>query len=409
MATNTVYINMCFGEDQPEVHVSSCGGKCSCGSGNGDGDGDGPKEDGPTEMGLTLLGGNSANTEFRCMEVTDTGFAVGGLTKGSSALLANFDNDLNLVETASYSTQGPVIKDFIKTENQYVIATGDREGSSFLVWDGQYKSKSHVKIYYRHGTWQTTPTPPFSLNQVIKTPHDFAGEAAYICPLGAGEYGTAVVAFDNNFKQIRYVSSIKGDMTSVVADKNRVISVGWTGNSAYLADMDENLTVKKQMIFDAGKKVAFSKILKIENGYLIVGEVTDQSGKISIILLNIDEELSIIKKKVIEGLASHYVRNVTIRPKGGYLISGECDTLNTVGKEAFIIALSSNLTIDKALQFGGTANDGAYSAKQIGDGTYVVVGYTKSVGALQDGFIATFKGEFIDLDRAYAQISRHDC
>lgn len=136
---------------------------------------------------------------------------------------------------------------------------------------------------------------------------------------------------------------------------------------------------------------AQSIIETIDGDYVIAGnsqsidyDLNSNLGNFDCWVIRINHTGSIIWKKSFGGGGYDYARSIIQAPNGGFLCVGETnsqngDITNPYGQEDFwVVKLNENGEIEWKKNYGGSSNEGGYSACVTNDGNYIIAGSSES-------------------------------
>jgi len=221
-----------------------------------------------------------------------------------------------------------------------------------------------------------------------------------------------IVKYDNEGNEV-WKNVIGGDATETFSDvveteDNGFIAIGQTKGEisgldyhdkedALIVKYDGNGKLVWKDTFGGTKSEIFSSIIKVNDGYLVVGysastdydlQGLDTKGNFDILLVKYKEDGTISWKKVFGGSELDSPDKIKQTPDGGYVIVGasQSDILdknnNTIAnkglRDALILKLNSNFELEWQKTYGGSGDDRFNGIEFTEDGGYIVVGGASS-------------------------------
>jgi hypothetical protein len=118
-----------------------------------------------------------------------------------------------------------------------------------------------------------------------------------------------------------------------------------------------------------------------DGGYILAGYTMPLGGTSDAYFVRLDANGSKLWEKTFGGRGDDVARFVQQTSDGGYIVVGYTKSLGAGGADVYVLKMDpkGNKLWEKT--FGGSGDDGAYSVQQVDDGGYIVAGYTSSFGA----------------------------
>jgi hypothetical protein len=119
-----------------------------------------------------------------------------------------------------------------------------------------------------------------------------------------------------------------------------------------------------------------------DGGYIVAGN-TDSfgAGKRDMWVLKLDVSGNIQWQRTYGGSEDDEASSVQQTADGGYIVAGYTSSFGTGKKDAWVLKLDKDGSVEWQKTYGGSEDDEAFSIHQAADGGYIVAGYTSSSGA----------------------------
>jgi len=171
-----------------------------------------------------------------------------------------------------------------------------------------------------------------------------------------------------------------------------------------LAKVDENGNIKWQKAIGTENDDAAYSILKVSDGYLVVGYTNKNTDKKLYgegIILKVSDNGDILWQKEINTKKVESLRDIVKAENGGYIAVGMAWGAK---RDIAIVGLDDNGSVTWTKILGSDGYDEAYAIAHITDDMYVVVGYTAGLGenfhqgtcgnhTCEDGIVITIEGD----------------
>lgn len=142
--------------------------------------------------------------------------------------------------------------------------------------------------------------------------------------------------------------------------------------------INDNGEEEWQKTFGGEKSEEGTDIVKVENGYTIVGNTESKGkGKWDVWLLHIDKEGTQIWDNTFGGGDNEMANSLVQTTDGGYAIGGYTYSFAVASLDAWIVKADSLGKEEWAKAFGGPSTDEFYKIIQTKDNNLLAVGYTK--------------------------------
>ncbi|KLO22379.1 fibronectin type III domain-containing protein [Marinitoga sp. 1155] len=259
-----------------------------------------------TSSNITLLGINSGKIEFR-----------------------EYDNNLNLLNSTPTNVAGDIINDYIKlSDNSYIIVGSSSTGDFIAKIDPSNGSTLLNTLIYSKA----------KLNSVINI-IDEDGKGKYI--LSGSKNGSGyLIKLDENFnvESEKLLSDIEA-IYDINDSGNDIVLAGFITNDLVVKTYSYRLNEIFSPIYENDFINTFVKILKTEDGYLIV--LNSNNGNIEI--LRTDFSLNVIEKHIY-GKGNDIANGIIKTSDGGYIMFGQTKSFNdSEYGNSYIIKTDSNL------------------------------------------------------------------
>lgn len=130
-----------------------------------------------------------------------------------------------------------------------------------------------------------------------------------------------------------------------------------------------------------GCDYAFDVIQTVDDGFLLAGVTNYWSNNSDMWLVKTYANGSVEWDQTYGGLGHDQAHSVIQTPDGGFLIVGDTESYGAGDEDIWLVKTYSNGTIKWNQTFGGSDIDRAYSLIPTLDGSFIIVGMTRSYGA----------------------------
>ena len=118
-----------------------------------------------------------------------------------------------------------------------------------------------------------------------------------------------------------------------------------------------------------------------DGNYIAAGATGTKSNSMDFYIAKINTSGSILWSKTYGGSGYDTARSVEQTKDGGYIVAGETESFGTPDENGnrcdfWVMKLDASGNQQWAKTYGGPQRDGAYEVHQLGDGGYIVAGYT---------------------------------
>ncbi len=145
-----------------------------------------------------------------------------------------------------------------------------------------------------------------------------------------------------------------------------LVKVDANGSEQWNRTLNENK-------FDESQSVQQTR----DGGYIVAGWTAGDDAW----LIKTDANGSLQWKKKFGGAGYDFAFSVQQAQDGGYIIGGSTRSYGAGESNAWLISTDANGSEQWNRTFGGIENNGIYSVQEIGNGEYVLAGFTESYGA----------------------------
>jgi len=286
------------------------------------------------------IGGSGDDEANSVQQAADGGYIVLGTTDSSGA----GGSDMYLIKTDASGT--------VAWSNTYGGADDEKGSSVALTADGGYiltgETRANGKQVY-----------------LVKT--DASGVKTWDVAIGSG-----------NEKGLDVAQTTDGGY--IVTGETK--SFG-NGKQIYLVKTDASGVITWEVaIGGAGDEKAYAVAQTTDGGYIIAGE-TDSvgAGGVDVYLVKTDSAGTIVWDTTFGGAGDDVGYAVELTADGGYIVTGETDSIGAGGLDAYLIKTDALGNETWSGTFGGAGDDAPVAGHQTADGGYVLAGTTDSIGA----------------------------
>jgi uncharacterized delta-60 repeat protein len=141
-----------------------------------------------------------------------------------------------------------------------------------------------------------------------------------------------------------------------------------------------------------------------DGGYIVAGNTWSfGTGYSDFLILKLRADGSITWQDVYGGIDPDYARAIEPTSDGGYIVAGWTESFGAGSHDAWILKLRADGSIDWQRTYGGSAGDEVSSIQQSTDGGYIVAGWTESFGAgSRDAWVLKLRANgSIDWQKSY--------
>jgi hypothetical protein len=185
--------------------------------------------------------------------------------------------------------------------------------------------------------------------------------------------------WSNTFGDVEYD---KGYSVHQTSDGGYILT-GITGNTSdvWLIKTDSNgnelwnKTYGDTELIESGNCI----VQTADSGYIITGSVSDIDNT-SLLLLKFDMNGNVEWNRVFGGIDSDIGYSVQQTPEGSYIIVGSTRSYGAGLSDVWLIKTDSNGEKVWDKTFGGSSNEGGREVQQTVDGDYIIIGSTESFG-----------------------------
>jgi hypothetical protein len=119
-----------------------------------------------------------------------------------------------------------------------------------------------------------------------------------------------------------------------------------------------------------------------EGGFVVAGNTwSSGAGYSDFWILKLRADGTIYWQKVYGGNVWDYATSMDQTADGGYIVAGWTESFGAGAKDAWVLKLRADGSIDWQRTYGGTAQEEVSSIQRTADGGYIVAGWTESFGA----------------------------
>jgi uncharacterized repeat protein (TIGR02543 family)/uncharacterized delta-60 repeat protein len=122
-----------------------------------------------------------------------------------------------------------------------------------------------------------------------------------------------------------------------------------------------------------------------DGGYIVAGETSSfGAGNYDIWILKLSPTGDIEWQKTYGGGQEDYAMSIEQTSDGGYIAAGVTSSFGAGSRDAWVLKLHSDGSVDWQKAYGGSSNDYAWAIQQTSDGGYIMAGETYSFGDASD-------------------------
>jgi hypothetical protein len=159
---------------------------------------------------------------------------------------------------------------------------------------------------------------------------------------------------------------------------------GAGGYDLYIVKLDGSGSFQwSKTVGGSGNEYDHSCIIQTTDGGFVVAGLTTSfgAGGADMFIVKLDINGTLQWSKTVGGTAADYIYSIIQTTDGGYIVAGSTNSFGAGNTDMYIVKIDSGGTLQWSKTMGGSGYDLAYSIIQATDGSYVVAGYTNSVGA----------------------------
>ncbi len=163
---------------------------------------------------------------------------------------------------------------------------------------------------------------------------------------------------------------IVGSSTSNVQNK----TVAWVLNLSF----DGEILWDRTYLESTGGEFRYA--LKMDNAFLLVGNVFQPSGEQDGCVVRIDEKGTLLWKTTIDRTGIEKLFSATRTDDDDFVLAGLASSIDATNLDAWIIKLDGKGNVLWNMTYGSAKDDVARGVAPLGNDSYVVCGYTDSMG-----------------------------
>ncbi|MBN1150239.1 hypothetical protein JXA84_03340 [candidate division WOR-3 bacterium] len=332
------------------------------------------------------FGGGGAESGFSVIQCSDGNFIAAGKTENDGYLI-KVNSSGNLIWSKAYDENN-------RNDNfQQVIQSSDggymmigisvfssnvsdfwvvkTNGSGDVVWDKLYWSTGMENSGY--SIVQCTDG-----NYVITGWSEIATQNVDLYIVKINNNGDTI--FSNRFGDQENNTAFDLKQTS----DGGYITCGYDENygdyEMWLVKFDASLCISwdKEIELGSNSDIANSVLQTSDGGYIVAGYYLNSD--FDAVLLKTNSSGDMTWGYAYGNYQDDFFEEVQKTSDGGYIIAGHTASYGNGGKDVWLFKVNSSGSTVFSKTFGGSADDLGYSVKQLSDGGFIVVGYTKSFG-----------------------------
>jgi hypothetical protein len=131
-------------------------------------------------------------------------------------------------------------------------------------------------------------------------------------------------------------------------------------------------------------------LIKTDDGFALVGSTSSYgAGVYDFWLVKTDQAGNLMWNQTYGGAGYDEAWSVLQTPNKEYVLTGWTESYGSGGSDCWLVVTDTLGVAKRSVTWGGTNDDYAYSALQVGDGNFVLAGETQSFGAGNSDFLLT--------------------
>ncbi|WP_457600399.1 PKD domain-containing protein [Hydrogenivirga sp.] len=244
------------------------------------------------------------------------------------------------------------------------------------------KLNEHGIVQWERAYGESSYSEAYSIQQTSDGGYIIAG-------YGGGDLWVIKVSSDGAVQwQKTYASSVPDIAGSIqeTSDGGYIIA-GRSGTTATFPDLlvlklSSNGSVQWQKTYGGNNgEDAYSVQQTSDGGYIVAGYTNSfGAGSRDAWVIKLNPDGSVQWQKTYGGNVGEEAYSIQQTSDGGYIVAGYTDSSGAGSRDAWVIKLNSDGSVQWQKTYGGNGWDGAYSIQQTSDGGYIVAGYTFSFG-----------------------------